>query len=169
MKNHRRQTPLPLPETVNRSGREDEGGVPLLLWRVETPALDAAFGKTDAASFYARVAEKCEAWLCGSFAERLREEYRASDPARRRFTWRPAIYSHLTRIAANDGGFAVERTVTLLRAGRTLCCRTFRESWSAFDGTLLASSDDRESVGRAPEKHLKKSGKKVDAGAGDML
>ena len=152
-----------------KTGREDEDGVPLLLWRVEIPALDAAFGKTDAAFFYTELARRAEAYLCGEFAGILRAEYRCADPARRRFTFRYAVYAHAVRCALRDGALTVERTVTLTRAGRVLFRREYREAWDPSDGSLLPSHDGRTAPGTPPEKPRKKSRKKVDAGAHDML
>ena len=167
MRQNKRRTPLPLPDkTLVKTGREDEDGVPLLLWRVEIPALDAAFGKTDAASFYGELARRAEAYLSGEFAGILRAEYNASDPARRRFTFRCAVYSHAVRCELRDGALNVERTVTLSRAGRVLFSRACREAWDPADGSLIPSRDDRTGP---PEKPHKKSRKKVDADAHDMI
>ena len=167
MKRKKHRTPLPLPEkTQVATGREDEDGVPLLFWRVEIPALDAAFGKTDAASFYTELARRAEAYLTGEFAEGLRAEYRAADPARRRFSFRGAVYSHTVRCELQNGALTVERNVTLTRVGRVLFRRTCREAWDPADGSPLPSRDDRTVP---PEKPHKKSRKKVDAGARDMI
>ena len=171
MKEKKRKTPLPLPDkTVVRCGRETEDGVPVLLLRVEIPAFDAAFGKTDAASFYAELARRVADCLSGRIADLLRAEYRRSDPARRRFTFRPAVYSHTVRCFREDGVLSVERTVVLSRAGRTLFSRVFCERWNPADGSYLPTPEDgRRNGGDSPEKTVKKAAKKVDGGAGDML
>ena len=129
---------LPLPETtVVRTGRECEEGVPLLLFRVETPAFDAASGKTDAASFYSELARRAEAYLTGEFSARLRAEYRTADPARRRFAFRPAVYAHAVRRMTGGEILTVEREVSLFRAGRLLFSRVYTEAWDPADGSFL--------------------------------
>lgn len=161
---------LPLPDrTLVRAGRETEEGVPLLLWRVEIPALDAASGKTDAASFYTELAARTEAYLTGRFSALLREKYRAADPVRRRFTFRPAVYSHAVRRMTENGVLSIEREVTLSRAGRVLFSRVFCERWEPADGSFLPSPKKRgKSVG-LPEKARKKRAKKVDGSGNGML
>lgn len=162
---------LPLPETtLVCAGRECEEGVPLLLYRVETPAFDAAYGKTDAASFYSELARRAEAYLTGAFSDRLRAEYRASDPARRRFTFRPAIYSHTVRRTTGGDALTVTREVSLSRAGQVLFSRVYTETWDPADGSLLPTPEnDARKTDRPSRKNKKKSAKKVDGGAGDML
>jgi len=165
------KTPLLLPEkTLVRTGREEEEGVPLLLWRVEIPAFDAASDESDAASFYTEIARRAESFLCGRLTGILRSAYRDADPARRRFTFRPAVYSHTVREISRGNRLLVEREIRLLRAGRTLFARVYRESWDPADGTLLPTvRDDAENRTEKPEKAGKKKQKKVDSGAGDML
>ena len=171
MKQKQRKTPLPLPEkTVVQTGRETEDGVTLLLWRVEIPAFDAAFDHTDAASFYAELARRVTDCLCGRIADLLRAEYRRSDPARRRFTFRPAVYSHAVGCDRDGDVLSVGRTVALSRAGRVLFSRAFCERWDQSDGSFLPSPDGgRQNGGDSPEKTAKKAAKKVDGCAGDML
>ena len=171
MKKNKRgiRVPLPLPDgTLFRHGKTEEEGVILLLWRVEIPAFDAAFGKTDAASFYETLAARAESFLAGRFSDQLREEYRRADPVRRRFTFRPAIYRHAVTGVFSDGAVSIERAVTLKRAGRVLFARDFCEKWDPADGSFLLDREEKDRTA-APEKRTKKSGKKVDAGAGGML
>ena len=171
MKRNKRRTPLPLPEkTVVQTGRETEDGVPLLIWRVEIPALDAAFRDTDAAFFYAELARRVTDCLCGRIADLLRAEYRRSDPARRRFTFRPAVYSHAVACDGDGCALSVGRTVAFTRAGRVLFSRAFCERWDRSAGSFLPSPDGgRRNGGDSPEKTAKKAAKKVDGGACDML
>ena len=171
MKKKDSRAPLPLPADVAvDSGRETEDGVPLLLWRVEIPAFDAAFDGTDAASFYTELARRVKARLRGQIAEQLRAAYRASDPARRRFAFRPAVYSHAARCSVVGGALTVERTVSFTRAGRVLFSRVFSERWDPADGSFLPSPDGGgQKGGKSPEKSAKKAPKKVDGGACDML
>ena len=166
----RKQSGLPLPDkTQIRSGRESEEGVLLLLWRLEFPALDAASEKTDAASFYSALAKRTEKYLTGGFADLLRAAYLSLDPARRRFTFRCAVYRHDVKIARDGEKTAVVRTLTLTQAGRVLLSRVFRETWSGKDGSLLCASEEGEKPNSRPEKPAKKSRKKVDERAHDML
>ena len=171
MKRTKRSRSLAIPEKTDvRTGSAEEDGVVLLLWWVETPFFDAAFGKTGAASFYGKIARKSEEYLTGRLAERLRAEYLASDPARRRFAFRPAVYSHAARCAMVGGALTVERTVSFTRAGRVLFSRVFSERWDPADGSFLPSPDGgRQKGGKSPEKSAKKAPKKVDGGACDML
>lgn len=161
-KNERRGGPgLPLPElTETFSGKETEENVPLLLWRVETLAFDAAPGKSGAASFYADLAARTKRYLSGSLTDLLRAEYLRSDPARRRFTFRCAVYSHSTRVEKGDGDVTVVRSVALTRAGRVLLRRVFREVWDVGGKSLLSATEDGRNPDRRPEKPAKKSRKK---------
>ena len=153
----RSRSPLEIPEkTAVKTGATEEDGVVLLLWRVEIPLFDAASGKSDAASFYGKIARRCEEYLTGRLSRLLREEYLASDPARRRFAFRRAIYSHTAVIKPDGEGFAVERTVVLKRAGRILFSRDFREEWDARDGKPLPAPDDGEKRRKRREKKREK-------------
>ena len=155
---------LPLPDgTLVRAGRECEEGVPILLFRVETPAFDAASGKTDAASFYSELARRTEAYLSGEFADLLRSEYQASDPARRRFTFRPAVYSHAVRRIASGDALTVEREVSLTRAGRVLFSRVFSEAWDPADGSFSPARGNGvpEKRRRSPKNKEKKAEKRL--------
>ena len=155
----RARAPLPLPDgTTVRRGREEEEGVPVLLWRVETPAVDAAYGKTDAASFYAETARRTGAYCAGRLSFLLREEYRRADPAHRRFTFRPALYEHTVKTVAEDGEITFLCTVRLSRAGRVLFFRVFSESWDRADGTLIraSESDAEEPKGESRKNEEKK-------------
>ncbi|MBO4284230.1 MAG: hypothetical protein J5958_06380 [Clostridia bacterium] len=171
MKKKKSRAPLPLPSDIAvETGRETEDGVSLLFWRVEFPALNAAFARTDAASFYAELARRATGCLSGQIADLLRAQYRASDPARRRFTFRPAVYAHTVRFSRENDALAVERTVAFSRAGRVLFSRVFCERWDPFDGSFLPSPDDgRQNGSNSPAKTAKKAVKKVDGGAGNML
>ena len=162
---------LPIPAgTTARVGKAEEEGVILLLFRIEIPAFDAAPGTSGAASFYERIAARTERFLLGPLSDDLRAAFLASDPARRRFTFRPAIYSHTVTARTEAGALTVERAVTLKRAGRLLFSRVFSERWDPADGSFLPSPDAPAPKKRARgEKGRKKSGKKVDGGAGDML
>lgn len=161
-RNRQDRAPLPLPaETVARVGKAEEEGVILLLFRIEIPAFDAAPGAIGAASFYERIAERAERFLAGRFSEDLRAAFLASDPARRRFTFRPAIYSHTAAARAEAGVLTVERTVTLKRAGRLLFSRVFSERWNLADGSFLPSPDAPAPKKRVPgEKGRKKKREK---------
>ena len=173
MKKRKQQgrAPLPLPAgTTVRTGKAEEEGVILLLFRIETPAFDAAPGTSGAASFYEKLADRIERFLSGALSENLRAAFLAADPARRRFTFRPAIYSHTVSATLTGDALSVERTVTLKRAGRLLFSRVFSERWDPADGSFLPPPDAPGPKKRVPgEKGRKKSGKKVDGGAGDML
>lgn len=173
MKKRKQQgrAPLPLPAgTTVRTGKAEEEGVILLLFRIETPAFDAAPGTSGAASFYEKLADRIERFLSGALSENLRAAFLAADPARRRFTFRPAIYSHTVSATLTGDVLSVERTVTLKRAGRLLFSRVFSERWNLADGSFLPSPDAPDPKKRVfGEKGRKKSGKKVDGGAGDML
>ena len=173
MKKRKQQgrAPLPLPAgTTVRTGKAEEEGVILLLFRIETPAFDAAPGSSGAASFYEKLADRIERFLSGALSENLRAAFLAADPARRRFTFRPAIYSHTVSATLTGDALSVERTVTLKRAGRLLFSRVFSERWDPADGSFLPSPDAPDPKKRVPgEKGRKKSVKKVDGGAGDML
>lgn len=173
MKKRKKQgrAPLSLPAgTTVRVGKAEEEGVILLLFRIEMPAFDAAPEATAAASFYERIAERAERFLSGALSENLRASFLAADPARRRFTFRPAIYSHTSTARAEAGVLAVERAVTLKRAGRLLFSRVFSERWDLSDGSFLPSPETSRPKKRVfGEKGRKKSGKKVDGGAGDMV
>ena len=149
------------PTTLHRSGAETEEGVPLLLWRIEFPAFDEADEKTGAVAFYGKAAEKCEAYLTGRFTDRLREEYRAADPARRRFVFRPAVYAHTVRFTPGDEVLSVERTVTLKRAGRLLYTRDFCERWDQTDGSPIAPP---AKTGKARRSRRKTREKKREKG-----
>ena len=153
----RSRPPLKVPEeTAVRTGVTEEDGVVLLLWRVETPRFDAASGKTDAAPFYETLSRRCEAFLAGRLSEALREEYRAADPARRRFAFRCAIYAHAVSVTPEGDGFSVARTVTLKRAGRVLFSRVFCERWNARDGKLLPAPAAEEKPRKTREKKREK-------------
>lgn len=153
----RSRSPLPIPEKTNvRRGSAEEDGVVLLLWRVEIPLFDAAGGNSDARSFYEKIARKCEEYLTGRLSERLRADYLASDPARRRYAFRCAIYSHTAAIKPDGEGFAVERTVVLKRAGRVLFSRVYVERWDARDGKPLPAPDDGEKRRKSREKKREK-------------
>lgn len=173
MKKRKQQgrAPLPLPAgTTVRTGKAEEEGVILLLFRIETPAFDAAPGTSGAASFYEKLADRIERFLSGALSENLRAAFLAADPARRRFTFRPAIYSHTVSATLTGDALSVERTVTLKRAGQLLFSRVFSERWDPADGSFLPPPDAPGPKKRVPdEKGRKKSGKKVDGGAGDML
>ena len=173
MKKRKQQgrAPLPLPAgTTVRTGKAEEEGVILLLFRIEIPAFDAAPGRSGAASFYEKLADRIERFLSGALSDSLRAAFLAADPARRRFTFRPAIYVHAVTARAEAGVLSVERTVTLKRAGRLLFSRVFTERWALPDGSFLPSPDAPDPKKRFfGEKGRKKSGKKVDGGAGDML
>lgn len=173
MKKRKQQgrAPLPLPAgTTVRTGKAEEEGVILLLFRIETPVFDAAPGTSGAASFYEKLADRIERFLSGALSENLRAAFLAADPARRRFTFRPAIYSHTVSATLTGDALSVERTVTLKRAGRLLFSRVFSERWDPADGSFLPPPDAPDPKKRVPgEKGRKKSGKKVDGGAGDML
>ena len=173
MKKRKQQgrAPLPLPAgTTVRTGKAEEEGVILLLFRIETPAFDAGPGTSGAASFYEKLADRIERFLSGALSENLRAAFLAADPARRRFTFRPAIYSHTVSATLTGDALSVERTVTLKRAGRLLFSRVFSERWDPADGSFLPPPDAPDPKKRVPgEKGRKKSGKKVDGGAGDML
>ena len=161
LKKTERKRPLPLsPTALVRDGAETEDGVPLLLWRAEFPAFDAANGKTEAAAFYEKAARKCEEYLTGRFADLLREEYRAADPARRRFSFRPALYAHTVRIASDGAILSVERTVTLKRAGRVLFTRDFCERWDETDGSPIAMPDGGGKTRRPRRKTREKKREK---------
>ena len=161
MKQTERKRPLPaFPDTAVRSGTESEEGVPLLHWRVEIPAFDAAGGKTEAAAFYGTVARRCEDYLTGRFADLLRKEYRAADPARRRFVFRPALYVHTIRITSGDAILSVERTVTLKRAGRLLFTRDFCERWDETDGTPIPPPEKTGETRRPRRKTREKKREK---------
>lgn len=170
MKKRKQQgrAPLPLPAgTTVRTGKAEEEGVILLLFRIETPAFDAAPGTSGAASFYEKLADRIECFLSGALSDNLRAAFLAADPARRRFTFRPAIYSHTVSATLTGDALSVERTVTLKRAGRLLFSRVFSERWDPADGSFLPPPDPKKRV--PDEKGRKKSVKKVDGGAGDML
>lgn len=173
MKKRKQQgrAPLPLPAgTTVRTGKAEEEGVILLLFRIETPAFDAAPGTSGAASFYEKLAGRIERFLSGALSDNLRAAFLAADPSRRRFTFRPAIYSHTVSATLTGDALSVERTVTLKRAGRLLFSRVFSERWDPADGSFLPPPDAPDPKKRVPgEKGRKKSGKKVDGGAGDML
>ena len=173
MKKRKQQgrAPLPLPAgTTVRTGKAEEEGVILLLFRIEIPAFDAAPGTSGAASFYEKLADRIERFLSGALSDNLRAAFLAADPARRRFTFRPAIYSHTVSATLTGDALSVERTVTLKRAGRLLFSRVFSERWDPADGSFLPPPDAPDPKKRVPgEKGRKKSEKKVDGGAGDML
>lgn len=173
MKKRKQQgrAPLPLPAgTTVRTGKAEEEGVILLLFRIETPAFDAAPGTSGAASFYEKLADRIERFLSGALSEKLRAAFLSADPARRRFSFRPAIYSHTASATLTGDALSVERTVTLKRAGRLLFSRVFSERWDPADGSFLPPPDAPDPKKRVSgEKGRKKSGKKVDGGAGDML
>ncbi len=153
----RSRSPLAIPEKTDvRTGTAEEDGVVLLLYRVETPLFDAASCRSDAASFYEKVAEKCEKYLTGRLADLLREEYRASDPARRRFGFRCAVYAHAVGIKPDGDAFTIERTVTLKRAGRLLFSRVFYEKWGARDGKPIPLPDEKEKRRNFREKKREK-------------
>ena len=153
MKRTKRSRSLAIPEKTDvRTGSAEEDGVVLLLWRVETPFFDAASGKTGAASFYGKIARKSEEYLTGRLAERLRAEYLASDPARRRFAFRSAIYAQTVSVKPDGDEFAIERTVTLKRAGRVLFSRVYTELWDARDGKPLPARSDGEKRRKTREK-----------------
>ena len=153
----RSRPPLEIPEkTAVKTGATEEDGVVLLLWRVEIPLFDAASGKSDAASFYGKIARRCEEYLTGRLSRLLREEYLASDPARRRFAFRRAIYAHTVTVAPNGDGFSVSRTVSLKRAGRILFSRDFREEWDARDGKPISRRVTREKRRKRREKKREK-------------
>ena len=173
MKKRKQQgrAPLPLPAgTTVRTGKAEEEGVILLLFRIEIPAVDAAPGRSGAASFYEKLADRIERFLSGALSDNLRAAFLAADPARRRFTFRPAIYSHTVSATLTGDALSVERTITLKRAGRLLFSRVFSERWDPADGSFLPPPDAPDPKKRVfGEKGRKKSGKKVDGGAGDML
>ena len=157
MKRTKRSRSLTIPEKTDvRTGTAEEDGVVLLLWRVETPFFDAAFGKTGAASFYEKIKRKCEEYLTGRLADLLRAEYLASDPARRRFRFRCAIYAQTVKIKPEGNAFAIERTVVLKRAGRVLFSRVYAERWDARDGKPLSAQSNGEKRRKAREKKREK-------------
>lgn len=157
MKRTKRSRSLTIPEKTDfRTGTAEEDGVVLLLWRVETPFFDAAFGKTGAASFYEKIKRKCEEYLTGRLADLLRAEYLASDPVRRRFRFRCAIYAQTVKIKPEGDAFAIERTVVLKRAGRVLFSRVYVERWDARDGKPLSAESHGEKRRKTREKKREK-------------
>ena len=144
-KRSRRHPPHP-DGTTFREGTVTEDGVVLLSWRVEVPAFDAVPGKTGAASFYHDLAGKVEEYLTGDLAAALRVAYAEADPTRRRFTFRRLIYRHEITELYIETTLTVVRTVSVVRAGKVLFSRCWREVWDPSDlSPLFAGIDDQKS------------------------
>lgn len=95
-----------------------EDGVGILSYRIELPDLgEDDGGARDPEAFYRGIAERVMTYLETVVAERLRTEYRESDDARKRFTFRPMVYCMTAR---RDGESCILRRVTLSRGGRLL-------------------------------------------------
>ena len=92
-----------------------EDGVGILSYRIETPDFEDA--ESYAAAFFEAIAERVRDYLETEAAQILGAEYRACTDARKRFTFRPAVYR---MSAVRRGESAVVRRVTLARAGKIL-------------------------------------------------
>lgn len=110
-----------------------EGGVVLLEYtiRIPTVAVDCPLRHALVA-----IADRTEAYLRESLAERLRAEYLASDERHKRFTFRRASYRLLCEVRAPS---QLLREVVLLRGPRLLHAE--RVVWQCSEKGLFLASD----------------------------
>ncbi len=94
-----------------------EEGVGILSYQIELPDFDEnEEGFCELTAFYRGIAERAARYLETVAAERLRAEYRASEDARKRFSFRPVRYL----LSARWEGDRIVRRVTLSRGGKLL-------------------------------------------------